>query len=57
MDALRAKHEAIRCVARNNLIVNTGGAGMGTYSGDDIRFENNTLVNVARQAARACGSG
>ena len=45
--------EARRCVARNNLIINTTGSGVGTYSGDDIRFENNTLVNVAR----ASGAG
>jgi hypothetical protein len=42
-----AIHEAINCVARNNLVVNTGAAGMGTYSGSDVRFENNTLFNVA----------
>lgn len=45
-----AKYEAMRCTARHNLIVNTGGAGMGTYSGDAIRFENNTLFNVARES-------
>lgn len=42
------QYEAINCTARNNIIVNTGGAGMGTYSGSNIRFENNTLVDVAK---------
>lgn len=44
------KYEAIRCTARNNIIVNTGGVGMGTYSGDSINFVNNTLYNVARES-------
>jgi len=43
------KYEAIRCTARNNIIANTKGAGMGTYSGDSINFENNTLYNVAQE--------
>jgi hypothetical protein len=43
------KYEAIRCTARNNIIANIKGAGMGTYSGDSINFENNTLYNVARE--------
>lgn len=40
-------NEAINCVARNNLIINTGAAGLGTFSGKNILFENNTLFNVA----------
>jgi len=43
----RALYEAINCVARNNIIINTGAAGLGTYSGFNIRFENNTLYQVA----------
>lgn len=42
------QYEAINCLARNNVIVNTVGAGLGTYSGNNIRFENNTAVDVAR---------
>jgi hypothetical protein len=42
------QYEAINCLARNNIIVNTGAAGLGTYSGYNIRFENNTLYNVAK---------
>ncbi|HEY6331602.1 MAG TPA: right-handed parallel beta-helix repeat-containing protein [Blastocatellia bacterium] len=47
------KYEAINCVARNNIIVNTGAAGLGTYSGNNIRFENNTLCNVAQKGQAA----
>ncbi|MDB5358200.1 MAG: hypothetical protein JWN24_4653 [Phycisphaerales bacterium] len=43
------KYEAIRCIARNNIVTETGAAGLATYSGDNIRFENNTLVDVARE--------
>lgn len=43
-----ASHEAINCVARNNVIISTGGGGLGTFSGSNIRFENNTLVDVAK---------
>jgi PKD repeat protein len=43
------QYEAINCVARNNVIVAAGGAGLGTYSGSNVRFENNTLYDVARQ--------
>ncbi len=43
------RNEAIRCTARNNIIVNTGGSGLGTYSGAQVNFENNTLWNVARE--------
>jgi len=43
------QYEAINCVARNNIVVATGGAGVGTYSGSNVRFENNTLYDVARQ--------
>ncbi|MGH9764221.1 MAG: right-handed parallel beta-helix repeat-containing protein, partial [Blastocatellia bacterium] len=43
------KYEAIDCVARNNIVAHTGAAGLGTYSGLNIRFENNTLYDVARE--------
>ncbi|HEU4388309.1 MAG TPA: polysaccharide deacetylase family protein, partial [Blastocatellia bacterium] len=43
-----ARYEAIDCVARNNLVVTTGAAGLGTYSGSNVRFENNTAWDVAR---------
>jgi len=42
-----ARYEAINCVARNNIVLNAGAAGLATYSGCGIRFENNTLVQVA----------
>ena len=42
------QYEAINCVARNNIVVATGGAGLGTCSGSNVRFENNTLYDVAR---------
>src|SRR5215471_12381539 len=45
-----ARYEAVNCVARNNIIAHTGAAGVGTYSGYDIRFENNTLIDVANAA-------
>lgn len=41
------KNEAIDCVAKNNLITNTATAGLGTYAGMNVRFENNTVVNAA----------
>lgn len=41
------QHEAIDCLARNNIIVGTRSAGLGTYSGSNVRFLNNTLVDVA----------
>jgi PKD repeat protein len=42
-------YECLDSVARNNVITNTGGSGIGTYSGSNVRFENNTLVDVAKQ--------
>jgi len=44
-----AKYEAINCVARNNIISAVESAGIGTYSGDNIRFENNTVYDAARK--------
>jgi parallel beta helix pectate lyase-like protein len=43
-----ARHEAINCVARNNIIIEARAAGLGTYSGSNIRFENNTVYDVAK---------
>jgi hypothetical protein len=43
------RYEAIDCVARNNVVIGTGAAGLGTYSGKNVRFENNTLYDVARK--------
>jgi hypothetical protein len=43
-----AKYEAINCVARNNLISDTQAAGVGSYSGSHVRFENNTIYDVAK---------
>ncbi|HYP30123.1 MAG TPA: right-handed parallel beta-helix repeat-containing protein, partial [Blastocatellia bacterium] len=41
--------EAINCVGRNNIIEGAKGAGIGTYSGHNIRFENNTVYDSARE--------
>jgi len=40
-------YENIRCVARENLIVDTGWEGIGFYASKDAQVYNNTLVNVA----------
>jgi hypothetical protein len=40
--------EALDSVVRNNVVIATAGAGVGTYSGSNVRFENNTLFDVAR---------
>ena len=47
------KYEAIDCVARNNVVINTGVAGLGTYSAYNIRIENNTLYDVAKDGQAA----
>ena len=41
-------YEALDSVVRNNVVIGTAGAGVGTYSGSNVRFENNTLYDVAR---------
>lgn len=41
-------YECLNSVARNNIIVKAEGAGIGSYSGKNVRFENNTLYDVAR---------
>jgi len=40
-------YENIRCVVRNNLIIDTGWEGIGLYGSKDAEIHNNTLVNVA----------
>lgn len=42
------KYECLNSVARNNVVVDTQAAGIGTYSGSNVRFENNTVVGVAK---------
>lgn len=42
------QYEALNSVARNNVVSSAGGAGIGAYSANNVRFENNTLFDVAR---------
>lgn len=42
-------YECLDSVARNNIVITANGPGIGTYSGSNIRFENNTLMDVAKQ--------
>ena len=41
-------HEAIDSVARNNIVVDAAMAGLGAIAGDNVRFENNTVIGAAR---------
>ncbi len=41
-------YECLDSVCRNNVVISTAGSGVGTYSGSNVRFENNTLVDVAK---------
>jgi hypothetical protein len=43
-----AVYEASDAVARNNIVVDTALAGLGSIAGDNVRFENNTVINAAR---------
>lgn len=45
--------EAVDCVARNNIVVDTTLAGLGAIAGQNVRFENNTVVNAARSGQAA----
>ena len=45
--------EAIDSVARNNIVVDAAYSGLGSVAGDNIRFEHNTVVNVARSGQAA----
>ena len=40
--------EAIDSVARNNIVVDAAYSGLGSIAGENIRFENNTVINAAR---------
>ena len=43
-----ALYEAIDSVARNNIVVDAALAGLGSIAGDNVRFENNTVINAAK---------
>lgn len=43
-----ALQEATDSVARNNIVVDTALAGLGSIAGDNVRFENNTVINAAK---------
>jgi hypothetical protein len=43
-----AVYEAMDSIARNNIVVDTALAGLGSIAGDNVRFENNTVINAAR---------
>jgi hypothetical protein len=45
-----AVYEAVDSVARNNIVVDTAMAGLGSVAGDNVRFENNTVINAARSS-------
>jgi len=45
-----ALHEAIDSVARNNIVIDTALAGLGSIAGDSVRFENNTVMSAAKNA-------
>jgi hypothetical protein len=45
----KTKYECLNSVARNNIVSDTQYAGLGTYSGSNVRFENNTVFEVAKQ--------
>ena len=40
--------EASDSVARNNIVVDAAYSGLGSIAGENIRFENNTVINAAR---------
>ena len=41
-------YEAMSSTARNNIVVDTALAGLGSIAGDDVRFENNTVIDAAK---------
>jgi hypothetical protein len=41
------QYECVDCIARNNVISDTRGYGLGCMAAWNPRFENNTLINVA----------
>lgn len=48
-----AIQEAIDSVARNNIVISASLAGLGSISGDNVRFENNTVIDAARTGQAA----
>jgi hypothetical protein len=46
----KTKYECLNSVARNNIIADIQAAGIGTYSGSNLRFENNTIYEAAKQS-------
>jgi hypothetical protein len=42
-----SQYECVDCIARNNIISDTRGYGLGCMAAWNPRFENNTLINVA----------
>ena len=43
-----APQEAYDSIARNNLVVDAAYTGLGSIAGDNVRFENNTVIGAAR---------
>jgi hypothetical protein len=43
-----ALYEAADSVARNNIVIDAAMAGLGSIAGDNVRFENNTVIGAAR---------
>ena len=43
-----AQYEASDSIARNNIVAETALAGLGSIAGNNVRFENNTVINAAR---------
>ena len=41
-------YECINCTARNNIVINTGYAGIGSYSANGTKIYDNTILNAAR---------
>ncbi|MBI3649761.1 MAG: polysaccharide deacetylase family protein [Acidobacteria bacterium] len=46
----KTRYECLNSVARNNIIADIQAAGIGTYSGSNLRFENNTIYEAAKQS-------
>ena len=42
-----AIYEAMDSVARNNIVIDARLTGLGSIAGDNVRFENNTVINAA----------
>jgi hypothetical protein len=45
---MRSDYECLDSVARNNVVMRTDGAGLAFEAAANCRFENNTLIDVAR---------